>query len=64
LLPSPWPIANGAEILRKLCGQDVSHISILPAWAEERLTNLCVTELEDFSLRVLDAQSINEMLDR
>ena len=36
----------------------------LPGWAEERLANLSLPELEDLSLRVLDAQNINEMFDR
>jgi Domain of unknown function (DUF4351) len=36
----------------------------LPGWAEERLTRLSIAELEDLSLRVLDAKGIDDLLDR
>jgi predicted transposase YdaD len=36
----------------------------LPAWAEERLTKLTTTELEDLSLRLFDAKSIDELFSR
>ena len=34
----------------------------IPAWAEERLVGRSTNELEDLSVRVLDAQSIEDML--
>jgi hypothetical protein len=34
----------------------------MPAWAEERLAGRSTTELEDLSVRVLDAQSIEDLL--
>jgi hypothetical protein len=34
----------------------------LPAWAEERLAALTAPELEELSIRVLDAQSLEELL--
>ncbi len=52
---------EGTLILRRLVAK---RFGPLPAWAEERLANLSVSELEDLSLRVLDAQNINEMFDR
>jgi predicted transposase YdaD len=48
-------------ILRRLMAK---RFGPLPAWAEERLINLSIAELEDLSLRVLDAKSIVEMFDR
>ncbi len=36
----------------------------IPSWADERLSKLSITELEDLSLRVLDAPSISDMFDR
>lgn len=35
----------------------------LPAWAEQRLTQCSVAELEDLSVRVLDAQTVDELLE-
>jgi hypothetical protein len=35
----------------------------IPDWAEERLTSRSATELEDLSVRVLDAQSIEDLLE-
>jgi len=34
----------------------------LPAWADERLGALTTTELEELSLRVLDARSLEDLL--
>jgi hypothetical protein len=34
----------------------------LPGWAEERLTDRTTAELEELSIRVLDAQSLEELL--
>ena len=34
----------------------------VPAWAEERLSKLSPQELEDLSIRVLDAKSIDDLL--
>jgi hypothetical protein len=34
----------------------------MPAWAEERLAARSTTELEDLSERLLDAQSIEDLL--
>jgi hypothetical protein len=34
----------------------------MPAWAEERLAGRSTTELEDLSERLLDAQSIEDLL--
>jgi len=34
----------------------------IPAWAEERLASRSATELEDLSLRVLDAKSLEDLL--
>jgi hypothetical protein len=36
----------------------------LPAGVEERLAQLSTTELEDLSLRLFDAQSIDELFTR
>ncbi len=51
---------EGLLILRR---QMAKRFGRIPAWAEERLTKLSVAELEDLSLRVLDAPSIVEMFD-
>ena len=34
----------------------------MPAWVEERLAGRSTTELEDLSVRVLDAHSIEDLL--
>ena len=34
----------------------------LPSWAEERLAGRTTTELEELSIRVLDAQNLEELL--
>jgi hypothetical protein len=39
----------------------VKRFGALPPWADERLTNLKVTALEDLSLRLLDVGSIDEL---
>jgi predicted transposase YdaD len=49
------------EVLRVLRGQMVKRFGALPPWADERLTNLKVTALEDLSLRLLDVGSIDEL---
>jgi len=36
----------------------------LPAWVDDRLTNLSTSELEDLSLRLFDAKSIDELFVR
>jgi hypothetical protein len=46
-------------ILRRLVEK---RFGPLPAWAEERLTAKSTTELEDLSLRVLDATTLDELL--
>jgi predicted transposase YdaD len=35
-----------------------------PAWADERMSKLSVTEIEDLSLRLLDAKDLDELFDR
>ena len=54
-------LEEGTIILRR---QIAKRFGPLPAWADERLAKLSVTELEDLSLRVLDAPSIADMFDR
>jgi len=34
----------------------------IPSWAEQRLAGRATVELEDLSVRVLDAQSIEDLL--
>ena len=34
----------------------------IPTWAEERLTGRAAADLEDLSVRVLDAESIEDLL--
>lgn len=34
----------------------------MPAWAEERLNSFPITELETLSVRVLDARSLEDLL--
>jgi hypothetical protein len=34
----------------------------MPSWAEERLASRSTAELEELSLRVLDAESIEDLL--
>jgi len=48
-------------ILRR---QMEKRFGAIPAWADERLTKLSTPEIEDLSLRLLDAKSINEFFDR
>jgi predicted transposase YdaD len=45
-------------ILRRLM---IKRFGPLPSWADERLTTLSTTELEDLSLRLLDAPTINDL---
>jgi hypothetical protein len=52
---------EGISILRRLIEK---RFGPLPASAEDRLTRLSVAELEDLSLRVLDAKGMDELFDR
>ena len=45
-------------ILRRLLAK---RFGTPPAWVEERLANLATAELEDLSLRLFDAHSIDEL---
>jgi hypothetical protein len=47
------------KVLRRLIEK---RFGALPAWAEERLTGRTTGELEELSLRVLDAESLEELL--
>ena len=49
------------EVLKVLGGQIAKRFGPLPDSLYERLTNLSTTELEELSLRVLDAGSIDEL---
>jgi hypothetical protein len=49
------------EVLNVLGGLVAKRFGPLPASLDERLTNLPIAELEGLSLRVLDAQSIDEL---
>ena len=46
-------------VLRRLIER---RFGALPDWAEERLTTRTAAELEDLSVRVLDAGSLEELL--
>jgi len=46
-------------ILRRLIEK---RFGTIPAWAEERLTSHSATELETLSVRVLDANSLEDLL--
>jgi hypothetical protein len=48
--------------LRMLRGLIEKRFGSMPAWAEERLAGRSTTELEDLSLRVQDAQSLEDLL--
>jgi predicted transposase YdaD len=52
---------EGISMLRR---QIEKRFGPLPASAEEHLTRLSIAELEDLSLRVLDAKSTDELFDR
>jgi predicted transposase YdaD len=52
---------EGRSILHRLIEK---RFGPLPAWAEDRLTQLSVAELEDLSLRVIDAKAMDELFDR
>lgn len=52
---------EGLSILRR---QIEKRFGPLPDWAQEHLTRLSIAELEDLSLRVLDANSMDELFDR
>jgi predicted transposase YdaD len=49
------------EVLKVLRGLIAKRFGPLPAWAEERFTNLPVDALEQLSLRILDTQSVDEL---
>ena len=49
---------EGVSILRR---QIEKRFGALPPWADERLTKLSVPELEDLSLRVLDAKGFDDL---
>ena len=59
------PIIKDAErkgeltVLRRLIEK---RFGALPSWADEKLTSLTASELEDLSVRVLDARSLEELL--
>ncbi|HEX4311386.1 MAG TPA: DUF4351 domain-containing protein [Acidobacteriaceae bacterium] len=46
-------------VLRRLIEK---KFGALPTWAEERLSGRSTTELEELSIRVLDAQSLEDLL--
>jgi hypothetical protein len=48
-------------ILRRLI---LKRFGPLPAWADERLPTLSTAELEDLSLRLLEAQNLDELFSR
>jgi len=39
----------------------IKRFGPLPPWADERLSSLPIPALEDLSLRLLDAQSLDEL---
>jgi hypothetical protein len=47
------------NVLRRLIEK---RFGALPSWAEERLTGRSAAELEELSVRVLDTQSIEDLL--
>jgi hypothetical protein len=47
------------KIIRRLIEK---RFGALPSWAAEKLTSLSASELEDLSVRVLDARSVEELL--
>jgi uncharacterized BrkB/YihY/UPF0761 family membrane protein len=46
-------------VLRRLIEK---HLGAIPNWAEDRLAGLTTAELEELSVRVLDAQSLEQLL--
>ena len=46
-------------VLRRLIEK---RFGAIPAWAEERLTGRSAADLEELSVRVLDAESIEDLL--
>ncbi len=48
-------------ILRRMIGR---RFGPLPGWLEEQLVKLSTNELEEISLRLLDAKSIDELFGR
>jgi hypothetical protein len=51
--------AGELTVLRR---QIEKRFGSLPSWAREKLAGMPASELEDLSLRVLDAQSVDELL--
>ena len=49
------------EVLKILCSLVAKRFGPLPDSLDERLTNLSITDLEELSLRVLDARGIDEL---
>ena len=50
------------EVLKLFGGLIARRFGPLPASLDERLTKLSIAELEELSLRVLDARTIDELL--
>jgi hypothetical protein len=48
-----------AEILRRLIEK---RFGLLPSWAEERLAGASTEQLEDLATRMLDAASLEDLL--
>ena len=53
--------ARREEVLKLLGRLVAKRFGPLPAPLDERLTNMSIAELEELSLRVLDAHSIDEL---
>jgi predicted transposase YdaD len=54
-------IKGELAILRRILGK---RFGDLPTWVDDRLTNLSTSELEDLSLRLFEAKSIDELFVR
>jgi len=44
--------------------QAIKRFGILPDWADQCLTSLSATEIEEFSERILDARTIEDLFGR
>ncbi len=44
--------------------QAIKRFGTLPAWADQRLASLSITEIEDISVRILDAKTIENLFNR
>jgi hypothetical protein len=51
---------EGVAILRRLLGKRFGEI---PSWAEERLNKLSVDDIEDLSVRLLDAAKLSDLFE-